>query len=109
MTEIISVRFKNGGKDYYFNPNGMQFKPGDNVIIETARGVEFGECTVGNNLVDEMTLVSPLRPVLRAATPEDERTLEQNKKKEARAFQVCEQKILEHGLDMKLVVVEYNF
>ncbi len=109
MTEIISVRFKKGGKEYYFNPNGMQFQPGQSVIIETARGVEFGECTQGNNLVDEMTLVSPLRPVLRAATPEDEQTLEQNKKKEARAFEICEKKIAEHGLDMKLVEVEYNF
>ncbi len=109
MTEIISVRFKNGGKEYYFNPNGMQFKPGQSVIIETARGVEFGECTQGNRLVDEMTLVSPLRPVLRAATPADELTLEQNKKKEARAFEICEKKIAEHGLDMKLVEVEYNF
>jgi cell fate regulator YaaT (PSP1 superfamily) len=109
MTEIISVRFKNGGKEYYFNPNGMQFQPGQNVIIETARGVEFGECTQGNSMVDEMTLVSPLRPVLRAATPEDLRTLEQNKKKEERAFEVCEKKIAEHDLDMKLVDVEYNF
>ena len=109
MTEIISVRFKSGGKEYYFNPNGMQFQPGDNVIIETARGVEFGECTQGNSFVDEMTLVSPLRPVLRAATPEDVQTLEQNKKKEARAFEICEKKIAEHGLDMKLVEVEYNF
>jgi cell fate regulator YaaT (PSP1 superfamily) len=109
MTEIISVRFKNGGKEYYFNPNGMKFQPGQNVIIETARGVEFGECTQGNSYVDEMTLVSPLRPVLRAATAEDQRTLEQNKKKEARAFEICEKKIAEHQLDMKLVEVEYNF
>jgi cell fate regulator YaaT (PSP1 superfamily) len=87
----------------------MQFQPGQNVIIETARGVEFGECTQGNSLVDEMTLVSPLRPVLRAATPEDQRTLEQNKKKEEKAFEVCEKKIAEHNLDMKLVDVEYNF
>ncbi|MCD8144423.1 MAG: hypothetical protein LUD79_03640 [Oscillospiraceae bacterium] len=109
MTEIISVRFKNGGKEYYFNPNGVQYKPGQSVIIETSRGVEFGECTKGNTMVDEMTLVSPLRPVLRPASPEDEKRLALNKQKEAEAFAICEKKIAEHNLDMKLVEVEYNF
>ncbi len=109
MTEIISVRFKNGGKEYYFNPNGVQYKPGQSVIIETSRGVEFGECTKGNTMVDEMTLVSPLRPVLRPASPEDEKRLALNKQKEAEAFAICKKKIAEHNLDMKLVEVEYNF
>ena len=109
MTEIISVRFKEGGKSYYFNPNGMTVVPGDRVIIETSRGVEFGECVEGNRLIDEMELVSPLRPVVRKATEADFKAMEQNKEKEQKAFQICQQKIQEHGLDMKLVEVEYNF
>ena len=109
MTEIISVRFKEGGKSYYFNPNGLTVVPGDRVIIETSRGVEFGECVEGNRLIDEMELVSPLRPVVRKATEADFKAMEQNKEKEQKAFQICQQKIQEHGLDMKLVEVEYNF
>jgi cell fate regulator YaaT (PSP1 superfamily) len=109
MIEIVSVRFKKGGKNYYFNPNGMQIQPGQNVIIDTSRGVEFGECTQGNTQVDETTLISPLRPVIRLATEEDRKTAEANRKKEAKAFEICQQKIAEHGLDMKLVEVEYNF
>ena len=109
MTEIISVRFKEGGREYYFNPNGVQYSPGQNVIIETSKGIEFGECTKGNSMIDEMCLYSPLRPVLRAATAEDKKRMAVNKKKEAEAFSVCEKKIAEHGLDMKLVDVEYNF
>ena len=109
MIEIVSIRFKNGGKTYYFNPNGMQIEPGQHVIIDTSRGIEFGECTQGNTMVDETTLISPLRSVLRLATAEDFKTAESNRKKEAKAFEVCQQKIADHGLDMKLVEVEYNF
>lgn len=109
MTEIISVCFKEGGKSYYFNPNGLTVKPGERVIIETSRGVEFGECVEGNRMIDEMELVSPLRPVLRMATEADFRVLEKNKEKEEKAYQICQQKIQEHALDMKLVEVEYNF
>ena len=109
MTEIISVRFKEGGKSYYFNPNGLQVAMGDSVIIETSRGIEFGECVEANRLIDEMELVSPLRPVVRKATPADFEAMEANKEKQAQAYQVCQQKIQEHGLDMKLVEVEYNF
>ena len=109
MVEIISVRFKEGGKHYYFNPNGEQFQPGEGVIVETTRGTEFGECVQGNTPIDEMELTAPLRPVLRRATPEDELTREKNKEKEAKALEICQQKILEHGLEMKLVEVEYNF
>ena len=109
MTEIISVRFKEGGKSYYFNPDGMKIQTGEQVIIETSRGVEFGECVEGNRLIDEMELVSPLRPVLRKATEEDVKAVEQNKEKEKKAFDICQKKIQEHGLDMKLVEVEYNF
>ena len=109
MVEIISVRFKNGGKQYYFNPNGIQFQVGDGVIVETSKGTEYGECVQANSMVDEMELIAPLRPVLRAATEEDAITVEKNKEKEAKAFAICQEKIAEHGLDMKLVDAEYSF
>ena len=109
MVEIISVRFKEGGKHYYFNPNGARFQPGEGVIVETTRGTEFGECVQGNTPIDEMELTAPLRPVLRRATPEDELTREKNKEKEAKALEICQQKILEHGLEMKLVDAEWSF
>ena len=109
MVEIISVRFKEGGKHYYFNPNGAQFQPGEGVIVETTRGTEFGECVQGNTPIDEMELTAPLRPVLRRATAEDLETLAKNKEREAKAFQICQAKILEHGLEMKLVEAEWSF
>ena len=109
MVEIISVQFKEGGKSYYFNPNGLTVAEGEKVIIETARGVEFGICTQGNTMVDEMSLLAPLRPVLRLATAEDEKRVEENHKKEAKAAVICQQKIADHKLEMKLVDVEYNF
>lgn len=109
MTEIISVRFKSGSKEYYFNPNGMKIEEGQQVIIETSKGVECATCSKGNSMIDEEQLISPLRPVLRVATKEDLRQLEENRKKEAWAFQVCQEKIAEHGLEMKLIEVEYSF
>ncbi|NCB63340.1 MAG: hypothetical protein EOM52_06955, partial [Clostridia bacterium] len=109
MTEIIGVRFKPGGKQYYFDPKGAQVEPGQGVILETARGVEYGECIKGNAMVEDSAVVAPLRPVLRVATAEDVKNLARNKEKEAKAFQLCQVKIVEHKLDMKLVEVEYNF
>lgn len=109
MTEIIAVRFKSGGKQYYFSPNGLQFKEGEGVVVETSRGVELGECVQGNTMVDEMELLAPLRPVVRAATAEDLRTAEKNREKQAKAMAICQEKIAEHGLDMKLVDAEYSF
>jgi cell fate regulator YaaT (PSP1 superfamily) len=109
MVEIISVRFQSGGKYYYFNPEGQSFQEGDGVIVETSRGTEYGLCVQGNTMVDEMELIAPLRPVVRKATEEDIVTLEKNKEKEARAFQICQEKIVQHGLDMKLVSAEYSF
>ena len=109
MTEIISVRFKNGGKEYYFNPNGLQVAEGQAVIIETAKGIECAVCSKGNAMIDETELISPLRPVLRLATEGDLRQMEENKKKEERAFQICQEKIAEHKLEMKLIEVEYSF
>ena len=109
MVEIISIRFQNGGKEYYFNPNGLQFQVGDGVIVETTRGTEYAQCVRGNNMIDEIELTAPLRPVVRRATPEDQKQVERNKEREKHALAVCQQKIAEHGLDMKLVSAEYGF
>jgi len=109
MTQIIAVRFKSGGKEYYFSPNGLNFEPGQGVIVETSRGIELGECVKGNTMVDETELLAPLRPVVRAATAEDYKTVERNKEKEAKAFAICQEKIAQHQLDMKLVEAEYSF
>lgn len=109
MTEIIAVRFKNGGKEYYFDPQGQTVAPGDGVIIETSRGLEYGECSQGNTMVEDESVVQPLRPLVRLATPQDLQTVERNREKETRAFTICQEKIAAHGLDMKLVRVEYSF
>ena len=109
MTEIIAARFKSGGKSYYFSPNGLSFQPGQGVVVETSRGVELGECVEGNRMVDETELLAPLRPVIRAATAEDYKTAERNKEKEEKAFAICQEKIIQHGLDMKLVEAECSF
>ena len=109
MVEIISVRFKSGGKEYYFNPNGVQFQVGDGVIVETTRGTEYAQCIRENNMIDEIELTAPLRPVVRKAEPEDLLVLEKNREREKKALSICQQKITEHGLDMKLVRAEYAF
>ena len=109
MVEIIGVRFKIGGKQYYFDPAGLEVQPGQGVIVETSRGLEYGECAQGNTQVEEETVVQPLRPLVRIATEEDEKTVEKNREKEAKAFQICQEKIAAHGLEMKLVEAEYSF
>ncbi len=109
MTEIISVKFKNGGKVYYFEPNGVTAKTGDDVIVETSKGLEYAICADGNHMVEDTLLIPPLRPVIRVATEDDKRRHEENCRREKEAFEVCEKKIAEHGLDMKLVDVEYGF
>ena len=109
MVEIIGVRFKSGGKQYYFDPAGLEVQPGQGVIVETSRGLEYGECALGNTQVEEETVVQPLRPLVRIATEEDEKTVEKNREKEAKAFQICQEKIAAHGLEMKLVEAEYSF
>ena len=109
MTEIIGVRFKDGGKVYYFNPNGVPVQVGQHVIIETSKGIEFGECALANTMVDEMELIAALRPMLRIATEEDLKRVEANRQNEKKAFAICQEKILEHKLEMKLVEVKYNF
>ena len=109
MVEIIGVRFKSGGKQYYFDPAGLEVQPGQGVIVETSRGLEYGECAQGNTQVEEETVVQPLRPLVRIATEDDEKTVEKNREKEAKAFQICQEKIAAHGLEMKLVEAEYSF
>ena len=109
MIDVVSIKFKNRGKSYFFSPNGLQIKSGDKVIVETAKGLEIADCSHGNHSVEDTAVVLPLRPVVRIATADDLRVAELNKKREKEAFKICQQKIEEHGLDMKLVDVECNF
>ncbi|MBO5321129.1 MAG: stage 0 sporulation family protein [Clostridia bacterium] len=109
MTEVISIRFKNGGKDYFFDPDGNKVKIGDKIIVEMQRGKEMGTVSEENHKVDDDKIVKPLRKMLRFATQKDFDRIEENHKKEAEAFKICEQKIEEHKLDMKLTKVEYSF
>ena len=109
MIEIIGVRFKDGGKVYFFDSNNKKFEKGKYAIVETVRGIEMGEIAISNRLVPEETVVMPLRPVIRAATENDHKTFEENKIKEKEAFSICEEKIHEHNLNMHLVDVEYTF
>ncbi len=109
MTEIIGVRFKKSSKVYYFSPGKNKIDAGMKVIVETARGVEIGDVTIGNKMVEDTSVVSPLKPVLRIATAQDIRQAEDNVNREKEAFEVCQKKIEEHKLDMKLVEVEYTF
>ena len=109
MVEIIGVRFKNGGKVYYFAPGGVQANTGDMVITETARGLECGEVMIPNKKVPKSEVAAPLKNIVRIATKEDLRTVAANRKKEERAAAVCEEKIAFRGLDMQLVDVECTF
>lgn len=109
MIEIIGVRFKTGGKVYYFSPKGITFKAGDKAIVETARGVECGEVALENRSVDESKVVSPLKEVIRKATDDDLAAVEKNKKKEKDAFRICEEKIAFRKLKMNLIDVECTF
>ena len=108
MTEVVSVKFKDTGKAYYFSPEGT-FNVGDSVIVETANGTAFGTVSKGNHSVEDDLVVQPLKKILRAANERDFKRIEQNKKKEAEAFKICQEKIENHKLDMKLVEVEYSF
>ncbi len=109
LTVVISVRFRNKGKVYFFNPGEITVKQGASVIVETAKGLEFAECVKGNHEVDDASVHPPLRPVIRIATDEDVKRAEENRRREKDAFEVCRKRIAKHGLDMKLVDVEYNF
>ena len=107
--EVVDIQFRAGQKVYYFDPAGFACKQGDHVIIDTARGPEYGICAGGNHRIPEKDVVAPLRAVLRLATPEDEKIVARNRAEEKRAFEICQQKIADHGLDMQLVSAEYAF
>ena len=109
MTEVISVRFRGGCKAYFFDPRGVTVHEGDEVVVETAQGAEFGTCVCGNHAVEDHAVIQPLRPMHRLATEEDRRTLARNRKREQEAFGICEKKIAAHKLEMKLVNVECSF
>ena len=109
MTEIIGVRFKAGGKQYYFAPNGLTVAEGQGVVVETGKGLEYGTCTRPNGFVNDDAVVQPLRPVVRLATERDERTVRDNVKKEQEALKICQNLIQRHGLEMKLVRAEFSF
>ena len=109
MTEVVGVRFKNVGKMYYFNPDGKKFSVGSDVIVETARGLEMGQVVAENRLVEDSAVVQPLKSVIRLATETDKSKAEKNRQKEQETFAICEKTIAEHGLEMKLVDVEYTF
>ena len=109
MIKVIGVRFRKAGKVYYFDPLDFDIKQGSNVIVETARGVEYGFVVLAPKEVEEDKVVQPLKPVIRPATPEDDEVERKNKEKEKEAFQVCLEKIRKHELEMKLIDCEYTF
>ncbi len=109
VPKVVGVRFRRAGKIYYFDPAIEQLKPGHKVIVETARGVEFGEVVVGPKEVEEDEIVQPLKKVIRKATARDLQQVEENKEKARKAMAICERKIRKHGLDMRLVDAEYTF
>ena len=109
MTTVISVRFRSGSKTYYFDPGELTIHAGDDVVVETAQGPEFAQCVEGNHEVSDDAVVKPLRNVLRAATDNDRHTAAYNRSREKEAFDICQKKILQHGLEMKLVRVECSF
>ena len=107
--EVVDIQFRPGQKIYYFDPNGLTYHTGDHVIIDTARGAEYGICTGGNHMIPVKDVVAPLRCVIRMATAQDEKTIAENRAKEKKAYDVCMQKITEHQLDMQLVSAEVAF
>jgi len=109
MIKIIGVRFRNVGKIYYFNPKDLRVQNGMNVIVETARGVEYGQVVLGPKEVDEEQVVQPLKDVIRIATEKDNTKEANNRRKEKEAYDICLQKIKSHSLEMKLINVEYTF
>lgn len=109
MINVVSIKFKNRGKCYFFDPNGLDIKTGEKVIVETSKGLEIADCSYGVHAVEDTAVVQPLRPVVRIATKDDMRVADINSRREKEAFDICQKKIAEHGLDMKLVDVECNF
>jgi len=109
MIKVIGVRFRNAGKIYYFSPGNLEIKIGDKVIVETARGIEFGHVVLGSREVEDNKVIQPLKTVIRMADNEDQMREEANRKKEKEAFKICQEKIHKHDLEMKLIDVEYTF
>ena len=109
MIKVIGVRFKKAGKIYYFDPNGFDISKDNYVVVETARGIEFGECVIGVKEIEEAEIVASLKSVIRVAQEEDIEKHEDNKRKEKNALEICLKKIEEHKLNMKLIDVEYTF
>ena len=109
MTKVIGVRFRTAGKIYYFSPGKLKIRSGDHVIVETARGIEYGYVVMGVKDVDDEKVVQPLKSVIRLATEQDDHQSEANRQKEKEAFAICLEKIRKHGLDMKLIDAEYTF
>ncbi len=109
MAEVIGVRFKENGKIYYFDPDGKQIKKQEKVIVETVRGIECGEAAVANHTISEEEIMHPLKKVIRKASADDIKALEANKKLECEAYKYCEKKVVDLGLEMKLVEVECTF
>lgn len=109
MTKVIGVRFRKAGKVYFFSPGKFQIEQGSHVIVETARGVEYGWVVTGPKEVKDEEVVQPLKSVIRLATDQDRRTVEKYKEREREAFQICQEKIQKHGLEMKLIDAEYTF
>ena len=109
MTKIVGIRFHKAGKIYYFDPADLELETAMHVIVETARGVEMGTVLIPPKSVEDDKVIQPLKPVLRVATDEDEKVIEVNKEKEKEAFAICKEKIIKHGLEMKLVNAEYTF
>ena len=109
MANVVGVKFKDAGKMYYFNPGNIKVKMGDHVIVETARGIEFGTVTLEETTISDSTLVAPLKDIIRIATPEDVKKHEKNLAKKGEALRLCQEKIDAHKLEMKLIDVEYTF
>ena len=109
MTKVVGIRFRNVGKIYYFNPMDYDICVNDHVIVETARGIEYGRVVIGPKEVKDEEVIHPLKEVLRVSTPEDDEKEIQNRIKEREAFKICQKKIREHELDMKLIDAEYTF
>ena len=109
MIKVAGIRFQKAGKIYYFDPGDFELETGMHAIVETARGVELGTVLIPPIFVEDEQVIQPLKPVLRIATDEDERIIEENREKEKEAFAICKEKILKHGLEMKLINAEYTF
>ena len=109
MVEVIGVRFRETGKIYFFDPKELKIEVGQNVIVETARGIEYGAVVIGHRVISEEKVISTLKPVIRIATPDDDAIQLDNKRKSKEAMRICHEKIQKHGLEMKLIDAEYTF